>query len=264
MRRSAPGTALVTGASSGIGREIARLHAAAGGDLVVVARRADRLATLKAELEAAHGVTVHSVPIDLARPAAAAEISRFLTGHGIVISVLVNNAGIGGAGPAHEAPEGRDAAIVALNVAAPVALYRLIVPGMVARGHGRILNVGSIVGFAPGPRLATYAASKAFLLSFSEATAEELAGTGVTVTYLAPGLTASEFHAAAGMVTEGETAAGGRPAAAVAAAGYRAMLAGRRVAFAEASTAIAAQMPRALPRRLTTALAGWLARRAGR
>lgn len=260
----APGTALVTGASSGIGREIARLHAAAGGDLVVVARRAERLAALKAELEAAHGVAVHALAVDLARPDIADAVAAFLAEHGIVIDVLVNNAGVGGGGPMQAAPPGRDLGIVAVNVAAPVALCRLVVPGMVARGAGRVLNVGSIVGFAPGPWLAAYAASKAFLLSFSEALAEELSGTGVTVTYLAPGLTATEFHAAAGYVADGETAAGGVPPRPVAAAGYRAMRAGRRIAFAETTTAIAAFLPRLLPRRVTAGIAGWLARRSGR
>jgi short-subunit dehydrogenase len=143
---------------------------------------------------------------------------------------------------------------VRLNVEAPLALCRRILPGMIERGSGRVLNVGSIVGFAPGPGMAAYAASKAFLLSFSEALAEELAGTGVTVTVLCPGLTATEFHGAAGYVAKGHTIPGGRDPRPVAVAGYAAMLAGRRIAFSETSTAIAAQAPRLMPRRLVTAL----------
>jgi short-subunit dehydrogenase len=264
MPQERPGTALVTGASSGIGRELARLHAAAGGDLVVVARRADRLAALKDEIERAFAVAVHPLPIDLTEPEAAARIAAFLDARGLAIDVLVNNAGIGGRGLFRAGSPEHDRAMIRLNVEAPATLCRLLLPGMIARGHGRILNVGSIVGFAPGPRLAVYAATKAFLLSFSEALAEELAGTGVTATLLAPGLTATEFHAAAGIVPPGEAARGGRPARAVAEAGYAAMLAGKRIAFAETTTAVAAALPRLLPRRWVAAIAARLAARAGR
>lgn len=262
MRRDRVETALITGASSGIGDALARIHAARGGDLVVVARRAERLVALKAELEAAHGIAVHPLPLDLAAPGAADEALRFVARLGLSVEILVNNAGFGGGGGFAVRADGVDEAMVRLNVEAPVALCRRFLPGMIARGHGRLLNVGSIVGFAPGPGMAVYAASKAFLLSFSEALAEEVAGTGVTVTVLCPGLTATEFHAAAGFVEAGRTIPGGRDARPVAEAGYAAMLAGRRIAFSEPSTAFAAQAPRLLPRRLvTTLVARMMARR---
>jgi hypothetical protein len=254
MRRDRVETALITGASSGIGREIARVHAGRGGDLVVVARRADRLEALKAELEAAHGVAVHALPLDLTAPGAADEAMRFVAGRGLAVDILVNNAGFGGGGSFAARPDGVDEVMVRLNVEAPVALCRRFLPGMIARGNGQVLNVGSIVGFAPGPGMAVYAASKAFLLSFSEALSEELTGSGVTVTVLCPGLTATEFHGAAGYVPEGRTIAGGRDPRPVAEAGYAAMLAGRRVAFSETSTALAAQAPRLMPRRLLTTI----------
>lgn len=261
MHRHDAGTALVTGASSGIGRELARLHAAHGGDLVLVARRADRLAALAAELEAAHGVAALCVPLDLTADGAADSLARTLETRGIAVDVLVNNAGFGGGGTFAERPAGLDAAMVRLNAEVPVALCRRFLPAMRARGRGRILNVASIVAFAPGPGMAVYAASKAFLLSFSEALAEECAGSGVTVTAFCPGLTATEFHSAAGYVADGRTIPGGHDARTVAEAGYAAMRAGRRIAFAETTTAAASVVPRLLPRRLVTALVGSMVRR---
>ncbi len=255
------GTALVTGVSSGIGREIARLHAAHGGDLVLVARRADRLAELAAELEAAHGVRVLAVPLDLTAPDAVDDLAGTLESHGVTVDLLVNNAGFGGGGAFDGRPAGLDEAMVRLNAEVPVALSRAFLPAMRARGRGRVLNVASIVAFAPGPGMAVYAASKAFLLSFSEALSKELAGTGVTVTAFCPGLTATEFHSAAGYVEDGRTIPGGHDARTVAAAGYAAMLAGRRIAFAETTTAAASLVPRLLPRRLVTALVGTMVRR---
>jgi short-subunit dehydrogenase len=261
MPRERPGTALVTGASSGIGREIARLHAARGGDLVVVARRTDRLTALKRDLEGAHGVAVHVLPLDLSVAGAADDASQFVSDRGLAVDILVNNAGFGGGGAFAGRPDGVDEAMVRLNVEAPVALCRRFLPAMRARACGRVLNVASIVAFAPGPGMAVYAASKAFLLSFSEALAEECAGSGVTVTAFCPGLTATEFHSAAGYVSDGRTIPGGHDAHTVAQAGYAAMLAGRRIAFAETTTAVASVAPRFLPRRLVAALVGSMVRR---
>jgi short-subunit dehydrogenase len=255
------GTALVTGASSGIGRELARLHAARGGDLVLVARREDRLEALAAELQAAHGVAVLCVPLDLTADGAIDELVRTVDSHGLTVDALINNAGFGGGGAFDARPPGLDAAMVRLNAEVPVALCRHFLPAMRARGRGRVLNVASIVAFAPGPGMAVYAASKAFLLSFSEALSEELAGTGITVTAFCPGLTATEFHSAAGYVEDGRTIPGGHEPRAVAEAGYAAMLAGRRVAFAETTTAAASVVPRLLPRRLVAALVGAMVRR---
>lgn len=260
MRTNKAGTALVTGASSGLGAEFARLHAARGGDLVLVARRADRLDALAAELTAAHGVTVHPVAMDLTAAGAVDSLQRRVESHGLAVDILINNAGFGGGGAFDGRPEGVDASMVRLNAEVPVALCRAFLPAMRARGRGRVLNVASIVAFAPGPGMATYAASKAFLVSFSEALSEELAGSGVTVTAFCPGLTATEFHTAAGYVGSGRTIPGGRAARPVAEAGYQAMLAGRRIAFAERTTAVAAQVPRLLPRRLVTRLVAAMVR----
>jgi short-subunit dehydrogenase len=260
MRANDAGTALVTGASSGLGAEFARLHAARGGDLVLVARRADRLDALAAELSAAHGVSVLPVPLDLTAKGAAESLRALVESRGLSVEVLINNAGFGGGGAFDRRPGGLDAAMVRLNAEVPVALCRAFLPAMRARGRGCVLNVASIVAFAPGPGMAAYAASKAFLLSFSEALAEELAGSGVTVTAFCPGLTATEFHAAAGYVGPGRTIPGGREPRPVAEAGYRAMLAGRRIAFAETTTAIAAEVPRLLPRRLVSRIVAAMVR----
>jgi hypothetical protein len=260
MRETDAGTALVTGASSGLGAEFARLHAARGGDLVLVARRADRLAALADELTAAHGVTVLPVALDLTAEGAIDSLGSRIESQGLAVDVLINNAGFGGGGAFDGRPAGLDAAMVRLNAEVPVALCRAFLPAMRARGRGRVLNVASIVAFAPGPGMAVYAASKAFLLSFSEALSEEFAGSGVTVTAFCPGLTATEFHAAAGYVGPGRTIPGGRAARPVAEAGYRAMLAGRPIAFAETTTAVAAQVPRFLPRRLVTRLVAAMVR----
>ena len=196
-RKAAPTRhrALITGASAGIGRELAREFAANGYDLVVVARRRSRLAALKRELEADHGVSVRVVEADLFDPAALAALRERLAR--LQIDVLVNNAGTLEGGPfADMAPE-RVAEMLRLNVAALVEMTHAFLPGMLSRGHGRIVNLASIAAFAPVPWLSVYAASKSFVLAFSEALAEELRGTGVSVTAVCPGLTNSEMADAA-------------------------------------------------------------------
>lgn len=187
--------ALVTGASAGIGRELAREFAAHGFDLVIVARRRSRLASLKRELEATHRVRVRVAEADLYDPGAAARLQRSLAR--TPIDVLVNNAGtLEGGGFAGSAAE-RNEQMVQLNIAALVALTHALLPAMLRRGRGRIVNLASIAAFAPVPYLAVYSATKAFVLSFSEALVEELRDTGVTVTAVCPGLTNSEMSDAA-------------------------------------------------------------------
>jgi len=179
-RKAAPTRhrALITGASAGIGRELAREFAANGYDLVVVARRRSRLASLKRELEADHGVSVRVVEADLFDAAAPAALRKRLAR--LPIDVLVNNAGTLEGGPfADMAPE-RIGEMLRLNVAALVELTHAFLPGMLSRGHGRIVNLASIAAFAPVPWLSVYAATKSFVLAFSEALAEELRGTGLT------------------------------------------------------------------------------------
>lgn len=182
-------TALVTGASSGIGLEIARILAR-DHDVVLAARNADKLEALAAELGGARVIAV-----DLAEPAGAAK----LTAEVAAVDVLINNAGFGDFGPfADASPEKLDE-MVELNVGALTRLTRAYLPGMLERGSGRVMNVASTAAFQPGPLMAVYYATKAYVLSFSEALAEETRGTGVTVTALCPGPTASGFQAGAEM-----------------------------------------------------------------
>ena len=221
-------TALITGASSGIGAELARIHAEHGGDLVVVARRREKLESLKAELEAAHGVTVHVLPKDLTQAEAAEQIYHEVRSLGVTVDYLVNNAGFGNRGFFHKQDWATNEAMIKVNIVALAALTRLFVPDMVARHSGRILNLGSMAGFMPGPLNAVYYASKAFVISFSEAIANELRHTGVTVTALCPGPTQSEFTRIARMsdVNLTRTLASARR---VAEAGYDAMFRGKTV-----------------------------------
>jgi len=187
--------ALITGASSGIGRELARVFAQHGHDLVVVARRRARLTELEREIEAACGVRVRVIEADLADPGAPAAIRRSLARQRV--GILVNNAGTLEGGPFAQLPAGRLEQMLELNVGALTRMTHEFLPAMIRRRSGRILNVASIAAFAPVPWLGVYAATKSFVLSFSESLTEELAGTGVTVTALCPGLTNTEMADAA-------------------------------------------------------------------
>jgi short-subunit dehydrogenase len=182
--------ALVTGASGGIGLEVARVLAGKGYDLALVARSGDRLEALAAELGGASVVVA-----DLSSPSAPAEVAGAIPD----VDVLVNNAGVGAYGLFADADLGATMAMVALNVGALTELTHRYLPGMLARGSGRILNVASTAAFFPGPLMSVYYATKSYVLSFSEGLAEEVRGTGVTVTALCPGPTATGFQAAADM-----------------------------------------------------------------
>lgn len=221
-----PGTALITGASSGIGEELARIHAESGGDLVLVARRADRLEALKRALETAHHVTVTVLAEDLADEAAPQRIFDRVSAAGIEIEYLMNNAGFGGLGRFDQRDWTADRAMMQVNMIALSELTRLFLPGFVARGSGRILNTSSSGALTPGPMQAVYYASKAYVTSFSNAVSEELRGTGVTVTAMMPGPVDTGFEQAAGMGKLG-LYKGATSARAVAEAGYRAMMEGR-------------------------------------
>jgi uncharacterized protein len=223
-------TALVTGASAGIGRELARLLAADGHDLVLVARRRDRLEELAADLSRASGVRANALSADLSDPAAPRRLVDELGARGLEIEVLVNNAGFGANGAFVELPAARQLEMVQVNVTALVELTRLLLPAMIARGRGRILNLGSTAGFQPGPFMAVYYASKAFVGSFSEALAEELRGTGVTVTLSCPGPTDTEFGAIAGNDKSRLFGLGAMSAVEVARHAYQALRRGRTVA----------------------------------
>lgn len=219
-------TALITGASSGIGKELALIHAATGGDLVIVARREEKLNALKVELEEKHGVSVKVIVKDLSLPTAAEEVYQAVKAAGIEVNYLINNAGFGGRGKFHERDLQTDLTMINLNVTALTALTRLFLTDMVARNEGRILNVSSTAALLPGPLQAVYYATKAYVTSFSNAVAEELYDTNITITALMPGATETEFATTSGM---DETSLFDNPfsAQSVAQAGYDAMLAGK-------------------------------------
>jgi short-subunit dehydrogenase len=218
--------ALITGASSGIGKELAGIHAEQGGDLVIVSRREDKLNELKSELEAKHSVQVTVIPKDLTRLEAAQEIYDDVKSAGIELEYLINNAGFGGHGKFHERLWAQDLAMIQLNVITLTALSRFFLPDFVKRNSGRILNVSSTASLMPGPLQAVYFATKAYVTFFSNALSEELHKTDVTVTALLPGATETEFARTSGM---DKTSLFKRTASArsVAQDGYDAMLAGK-------------------------------------
>ena len=193
MNPASTETVLITGASSGIGLELARCFAADKSNLVLSARNETALETLAAELRQAHGIKVEVLTADLARPESPAKMFSTLKGRGIPVDVLVNNAGFGLHGAFVDLPLKRQMEIVSVNISGLVELTGLFLPEMMQRKRGGILNIGSVAGFVPGPQMAVYYASKAFVLSFSESLHEELRGTGVHVTNLCPGPTESNF-----------------------------------------------------------------------
>ncbi len=188
-------TALITGASSGIGAAFARSFAAKGANLALTARREDRLRALAAEIKAAHGVSVTVVTADLAEPAAPAEIAATLKADGVDVDILVNNAGYGLPGYYTESDWKAHRDFLELMVTGYAHLTHLFLPGMLERKYGRIIHVSSVAGLVPGSAGHTmYGGSKAFLVSFAQSLAAECDGTGVTVSAVCPGFTYSEFH----------------------------------------------------------------------
>lgn len=222
-------TALITGASSGIGKELARYHASLGGDLILTARREAELNTLKAELETAHGITAHVFALDLGAAGGADALIKAVGDAGLRVDVLINNAGFGGHGVHIERDMANEQAMIDLNISSLVTLTHAFGGQMAAQGGGKILNVGSTAGFIPGPNQAVYFATKAFVNSFSQAIDQELNAQGVTCTVLAPGYVETEFAQAANLEGTQMVSAGGATAASVAKHGYDAMLAGKLV-----------------------------------
>ena len=256
--------ALLTGASSGIGRELARLCAADGYHLVLVARTAEALEPLAAELKLAHPIEVLALGLDLARREAANELIARLAARALVPEILVNNAGVGLYGLHQDVRLEEEIALIDLNVVTLTRLTKRLLPEFLARGSGRILNVASTAAFQPGPYMSVYYASKAYVLSYSEAIAEEVQGSGVTVTVLCPGPTATAFQARAGLRGAARILGGLVPiadAASVARAGYRGMLAGRRLVIPGFTNRLLVQALRLLPRRLATAAVARVSRK---
>jgi short-subunit dehydrogenase len=214
-------TVLVTGASSGIGLELARCFAADKSNLILVARNGDALEKLAVELRARHGIQVQVIIGDLSRKESPRKIFDQAGKLGSPVDVLVNNAGFGLIGTFGELPVNRQLEMVQVNISALVELTGLFLPGMLQRRSGGILNVGSVAGFVPGPNMAVYFATKAFVLSFSEALFEELRGTGVSITNLCPGPTESNFSQVAGRHRSRENNAAKMSSAAVAVIGHR-------------------------------------------
>ncbi len=246
-------TVLVTGASSGIGEELARRFAADGAELVLVARSEERLRRLAAELNERHGVAARVEAVDLAAPGAVAALCERLAADGVAVDVLVNNAGYGARGAVAELDLERQLGMVRLNVEALTALTRRLLPGMLERRRGGILNVASTAAFQPGPFMAVYYATKAYVQSFTEALAEELRGTGVTVTSLAPGPTLTGFQKEAEMEGTLLFKLGPMPAGPVARAGHRAFRRGKVVVIPGIGNRLLAFSTRLTPR--------WLLRR---
>ena len=201
MRSEKPvrGWTLITGASSGIGAALADLAAREKQRVILAARSGDRLTEMAERLADRHGGEVIALPADLSTADGPARLWEQATAEGREIDFLVNNAGLGRWGPFAEGGWDQERAALAVNVAASTELAKLAVPPMVARGRGRILQVASVAGLLPGPGMAVYNATKAYVISLSESLAEELRGTGVTITCVCPGVTETNFQAVAGM-----------------------------------------------------------------
>jgi short-subunit dehydrogenase len=250
-------TALITGASGGIGYELAKFFARDHHNLVLVARSADKLAQVATELQV-HGGTVKTIALDLALPPAPKFLFDQLAG--TAIDILVNNAGFGAFGEFAQMPAEEVLGQIQLNVTSLTQLTRLFLPPMVQRRSGRIMNVASTAAFQPGPGMAVYYATKAYVLSFSEAIANELRHSGVTVTCFCPGATHTGFAKRAG--TEKSRLfkqLGAMDADKVALDGYRALMEGRTLAISGAHNWLVAQSTRFAPRSLVTAVSRWVA-----
>jgi uncharacterized protein len=255
-------TVLVTGASSGIGLELARCFAAEGARLVLVARNTPALESLAAELRRDHKVEAVVLTADLSRPESPAHVFSELQGRGIVVDVLVNNAGFGAHGLFAELPLSRQLEIIQVNVTALTELTGLFIPGMLERRRGGVLNVASVAGFVPGPGMAIYYATKAFVVSFTEALAAELAGTGIIISATCPGPTATNFGRVARFEMGRQTIrVPGMSAKAVAVQGHRAYRKGRVIAVTgiqnQLAVLLARLAPKALVRRVTRKLNGF-------
>jgi hypothetical protein len=248
-------TALVTGASSGIGRELSRVLAREGHDLVLVARREPELHALADELASRYGAASTVVTADLSDPAGPRDVYDAVDKAGLEIDVLVNNAGFGGHGRFTETSAEEEQRMLAVNVVALTDMTKLFLPAMTKRGHGRVLNVASTAAFQPGPFMAIYYASKAYVLSFTEALGEELAGTGVTATALCPGVVPSGFQDAAHL--DGSSpmlrSPGIKSAEFVAEAAYDGMMRGKRMVIPGVLNKVGVQALRIAPRRAVLA-----------
>ena len=244
-------TALITGASNGIGLELARIHAAKGNHLILVARSGSKLTEIKSDLEKQHRIQVHVIAKDLSAPNAAQEVYDETTRLGLTVDYLINNAGFGDFGMFTNTNWNKEQQMINLNITALTQFTKLYLKDMVRRGKGRVMNVASTAAFQSGPTMAVYFATKAYVLSFSEAVDNEVRDKGVTVTALCPGATESGFQAAAAMEESGLVKGRKLPTSkAVAEYGYKAMMAGKTVAIHGLLNRVMANAVRFLPRAL--------------
>jgi len=248
-------TALITGASNGIGLELAKIHASKGGDLVLVARNKSKLDELKATLEKQYNVSVYTIGKDLSLANAAQEVYNETTQQNIQIDYLINNAGFGVFGMFYETDWSKELEMINVNIVALTHLTKLYLADMVKRRNGKIMNVASTAAFQSGPTMAIYYASKAFVLSFSEAINNEVSNKGITVTTLCPGPTESGFFEAAAMqdsfLVKGMKAATSKS---VAEYGYASMMKGKTVAIHGLLNTLMATSVRFTPRPLVVKL----------
>ncbi len=249
-------TALITGASSGIGLELARIHAEKGGNLVLVARSTGKLEELKYELEKKHGISIYIIGKDLSQPNAATEVYSELEKQNITIDFLINNAGFGDSGLFFDSVWEKQEQMINLNIMTLTHFTRLFLKDMVERRNGKIMNIASTAAFQPGPTMSVYCATKAYVLSFSEAINNEAKEFGVTVTALCPGATTSGFQVAASL--EGSSLFEGKKLPSskeVAKYGYKAMMKGKAVAIHGLMNSIMANSIRFTPRSIIVKVA---------
>jgi len=257
-------TALITGASGGIGYELAKLFARDGYNLVLVARSGDKLNRVAAELREQYGITVKPIALDLSAVPSSRFLFDQLQGEAVVVDVLVNNAGFGGFGEFAGMQEDEILGQIQLNITALTHLTRLFLPGMLARGRGKIMNVASTAAFQPGPLMAVYYASKAYVLSFSEALANEVAGSGVVVSCFCPGATDTGFQKRAGMEDSRLfKKIGAMNVETVALDGYRGLMEGKTVVISGVQNWLVAESVRFAPRKWVTAISRWVAEKVG-
>ena len=248
-------TVLITGASSGLGLEFAKICAKNGHDLVLVARSEGKLYALKNQLEAEHGIRVFVCPADLSAEDAALDVWDYTLEQNLRVDVLINNAGFGDAGSFAQRDWKKQSDMVKVNILALMQLTHCFLKPMIEQGYGRILNLSSVAAFCAGPDMSVYYASKAFVRSFSEAIAEEVKGTGVTVTALCPGPTATGFEQAAAMSKGSSMFQKAASAFAVAKTGLSALERGKVLCYCGAFTKLVSIGARLAPRALTRKVA---------
>jgi short-subunit dehydrogenase len=254
-------TALITGASSGIGLDLAKLMAP-DFDLIITARNQSDLEKIARELQAAHGNHVHVIPADLSQSEAPEQLFAEITRRGLPVDILINNAGFGSYGTFAESDHQTELDMIQVNITALTSLTRLALPGMLERKRGRIMNVASTAGFQPGPLMAVYYATKAYVIMFSEAIANELKGSGVTVTCLCPGATATKFAGRAKMEESRLFKMGAMRSKDVARIAYKGMMAGKTMVIPGMLNRAIAMSVRFSPRKMVTAISRRLQERA--